>query len=99
MNGNVLHRRPRVADHDTSPSTSNLRFPDWQLEYQAALLEVDPQKLLERVQAAEAAVFLRQQALVYGSDGHAERQAIEDAMRALRFIQTEKPGYPDWNKK
>jgi hypothetical protein len=86
-----------MADN-TSPSTSNLRFPDWQLD-QAALLEVDPQKLRERVKAAEAAIFLRQQALAYSSDGHAERQAIEDAMRALRFIQTEKPGYPDWNKK
>ena len=88
-----------MADHDTSPSTQNLKFPDWQREFEAALLEVDPQKLSERVKAAEAAIFLRQQALVYSSDGHAERQAIEDAMRALRFIQTEKLGYPDCNKK
>jgi hypothetical protein len=92
-------REAARADHDTSASTSNLRFPVWQLEYQAALLEVDPQKLRERVKAAEAAIFLRQQALGYSSDGHAERQAIEDAMRALRFIKTEKLGYPDWNKK
>ena len=87
-----------MAD-DTSLSTSNLRFPDWQFAYQAALLEVDPQKLLERVKSAEAAIFLRQQALVHSSDGHAERQAFEDAMRAIRFLQTEKLGYPDWNKK
>ena len=83
---------------DNTPSTPNVRFPHWQLEYQAALLEVDPQKLPERVKAAEAAIFLRQQALVHSSDGHAEREAIEDAMRALRFIQTEKLGYPDWRK-
>lgn len=88
-----------MADEDTSPSTRILRFPDWQLEYQAALLEVDPQKLLERVKAAETAIFLRQQAMVHSSDGHVERQAMEDAMGALRFIQTEKLGYPDWNKK
>ena len=62
MNGNVLHRRPLVAYQDTAPSTRNLPFPDWQLEYQAALLEVDPQKLPDRVLAAEAAIFLRQQA-------------------------------------
>ncbi len=30
-------------------------FPDWRLEYQAALLEVYPQKLLERANVAEAA--------------------------------------------
>lgn len=86
-----------MAD-DNTPSTSNVRFPDWQLEYEAALLEVDPQKLPDRVKAAETAIFLRQQALVHSSDGHAEQEAIEDAMRALRFIQTEKLGYPDWNK-
>jgi CheY-like chemotaxis protein len=79
-------------------STPNIRFPNWQLEYQAALLEVDPQKLHERVKAAEAAIFLRQQALANSPDGQAERQAIEDAMHALRFLQTEKLGYPDWKK-
>jgi hypothetical protein len=98
MNGNVLHRRPLVADQDSTSSAPNLRFPEWQLQYQAALLEVDPQKLPERVKAAEAAIFLRQEALVHSSDGHAERQAIEDAMRALRLLQTEKLGYPDWKK-
>jgi hypothetical protein len=86
-----------MAD-DTSPSASSLGFPDWKLEYQAALLEVDLQKLPERVKSAEAAIFLRQQALLHSSDGHAERQAIADAMRALRVIQTEKLGYPDWKK-
>jgi hypothetical protein len=69
-----------------------LRFPEWQVAYQAALLEVDPQKLPERVKDAEAAIFLRQQALANSPDGHAERQAIEDAMPALRFLQTEKLG-------
>ena len=84
-----------MAYQDTAPSTRNLPFPDWQLEYQAALLEVDPQKLPDRVLAAEAAIFLRQQALVSSSDGHVERQAIEDAVRALLFIKNEKLGYPD----
>ena len=87
-----------MADQNTSPSAQNLRFPDWQLDYQAAPLEVDPQKLPERVKATEAAIFLPQQALVHSSDGHVEKQAIADAMRALRFIQTEKLGYPDWKK-
>jgi hypothetical protein len=98
MNGNVLHRRPTMADRDSSPSTQDLRFPDWQREYEAALLEVDPQKVAERVKAAEAAIFLRQQALANNPDGHAERQAIDDAMRALRVIQTETMNYPDWKK-
>jgi hypothetical protein len=51
------------------------------------------------VKAAEAAIFLRQQALVNNPDGHVERQAIDDAMHALGVTQTEKLNYPDWNKK
>jgi hypothetical protein len=92
-----------MADDDAS-SAPNLRSPEWLLEYQAALLEVDPQKLPERVKAAEAAIFKRQEALVNSSDGQAEREAIEDAMRVLRFIQTKDPdwsklSHADWNKK
>jgi hypothetical protein len=87
-----------MAD-DTSPSTKNLKFPDWQRKFEAALLEADPKKLRECLEAAEVAMFLRSQALVHSPDGHAERQAIRDAITKLRLIQTEKLGYPDWNKK
>ncbi len=87
-----------MAD-DTSPSTKNLEFPNWQREFEAALLEADPQKLRESLEAAEVAMVLRSQALAHGSDGHAEQQAIRDAISKLRLIQTEKLGYPDWNKK
>ena len=87
-----------MAD-DTSPSTKNLRFPDWQLEFEAALLEADPQNLRERLEAAEVAMFLRSQALAHSTDGHVEKQAIREAITKLRLIQTEKLGYPDWNKK
>jgi len=63
MNGNVPHRRPAMAD-DTSPSapsTKNLKFPDWQREFEAALLEADPQKLGQSLKAAEVAMVLRSQ--------------------------------------
>jgi uncharacterized protein YcaQ len=53
----------------------------------------------ERVQAAEAAIFLRQQGLTKNLNKHVERQAIEDVMRTLRVIQVEKLNYPDRNKK
>lgn len=89
-----------MAD-DTSPSApspQNLKFPDWQVEFEAALLDADPEKLRERLEAAEIAMFLRSQALVHGPDGHAEQQAIRDAITKLRLIQTEKLGYPHWNK-
>ena len=85
---------------DRDPSTSqNIKCPHWQREFEAALIEADLQKLRQRVDAAEAALFLRSQALVEYPQGHAERQAISDAIRTLRAIQREKLGYPDWNKK
>jgi len=88
-----------MGDHDTPTSTANLKFPDWQHEFEAGLLEGDPEELPRRVQAAEAAIFLRQQELIHSSNGHVERQAIFDAMRTLRAIQTEKMHNPVRDKK
>ena len=86
-----------MTDQDTSRS-QNIKYPPWQRVFEAALLEGDPQTLRQRVDAAETAIFLRSQALVGNAQGHAERQAISDAIRTLRSIQKEKLGYPDWNK-
>ena len=80
------------------PSTSRtVKYPHWHSEFEAALREGDPQSLRQRVDAAEAALFLRLQALGASAEGEAERQAISDAMATLRAIQTNKLGYPDWN--
>ena len=40
---------------DISRSSPNIVYPEWQPEYQAALLELDTEKLRERVAAAETA--------------------------------------------
>jgi hypothetical protein len=74
-------------------------YPEWQNQYRAALLELDRQKLSERVTAAEAAIYQRLQAISQNSDHQAERQAIEDAMAALRLLMKEKLDFPDWEKK
>ena len=84
---------------DENTSTSHIKYPHWQREFEAALLEDDPQKLRQLVDAAEAAIFLRSQAMVESPQGHPEQQAISDAIQTLRAIQREKLGYPDWNKK
>ena len=84
---------------DPNPSTSeSIKYPHWQREFEAALLEGDPQTLRQRVDAAESAIFLRSQALVESAQGKAEQQASSDAVRTLRAIQTEKLGYPNWNQ-
>ena len=66
-------------------------YPEWQNQYRAALLELDRQKLSERVTAAEAAIYQRLQAISQNSDHQAERQAIEDAMAVLRLLVKERP--------
>jgi hypothetical protein len=87
-----------VTNQDTSTSHT-IKYPHWQREFEAALREDDPQSLRQRVDVAEAALFLRSQALVESAQGQAEQQAMSDAIRILRAIQREKLGYPDWNKR
>jgi hypothetical protein len=83
-----------------SSSPSNFRYP-WQHDYEAALVELDPEKLSERIHTAEAAIFNRLQELAESSsnaDQKAERQAIEDALAGLRVLQRDKLGFHDWKK-
>lgn len=80
-------------------SSSGLRFPAWQQEYEALIHESDPEKLLARVHAAEAAIFNRLQKLAQNSDSpehNAERQAIADAIGVLRVLKRDKLQFPDW---
>ena len=85
-----------MANTGSSPT---FLYPEWQPEYQAALLELASEKLLERVQAAETAIFKRLQALSQNPGHSAERQAIEDALGSLRFLKRSSLGFPDWEKK
>jgi hypothetical protein len=87
-----------VTDENTSTSHT-IKYPHWQREFEAALREGDPQSLRRRVDAAEAALFLRLQALAESAGEDEERRAISDAIRTLRTIQREKLGYPEWNTK
>ena len=89
-----------MAEEGSSPSS--LRYPVWQRAYEAALLELDRKKLLERVHTAEAVIFNRLQALVQIPDSPehaAERQAMEDALNALRVLKRNKLNFPDWETK
>ena len=74
---------------DPSPTAPTILYPEWQREYCAAVLELDPKQLTERVKAAESAIFTRLQAISGSADSHAERQAIEDAMANLRALKRE----------
>jgi predicted DNA-binding protein (UPF0278 family) len=74
-------------------------YPEWQNEFQAAILELDREKLEERVMAAETAIFKRLQAIAQSSDHSSEREAIEDALSSLRTLKRKELRFPDWEKK
>jgi hypothetical protein len=60
----------------------------WQEPYQAALLEVDPCKMAERIQQAYE-VIQAQMALGHQNGNGAERQALSDALANLRVLRRE----------
>jgi hypothetical protein len=83
---------------DPSSTSPKIQYPEWQPAFQAALIEVDPKKILERVHLAETAIFNRLQVMSNSPDSRAERQAIESALAGLRVIKRENLGFPDWEK-
>jgi hypothetical protein len=58
----------------------------WYQQYASAVVELDPEKLIERVDATEAAIHGRLRDLKYDSDHHEERQLMQDAQRTLAFL-------------
>jgi uncharacterized protein YicC (UPF0701 family) len=61
-------------------SPQNLRYPEWQGEYQTALLELHQQTLLARVAAAETAILTRPQRLF-----SAQRDAVNARRSKILF--------------
>jgi hypothetical protein len=66
-----------------------LIYPEWQAEFQAAIVEVDPHALTIRVAAAEALIEKRLGEIANDSDHDLERLAIADALAALRVLKRE----------
>ena len=62
----------------------------WFEVYKAAMLELNPQKLPERIAAAREAVRLRLEEIRGDSDHRAERCQMEDALNVLRTLEREK---------
>lgn len=81
------------------PQPEELKYPEWQEPYQKALLELNPEKLNDRVAAAETVILNRLQELSSKPNHHPERRAIEDAMAALRVLKRTNPGFSGGEKK
>lgn len=80
-------------------SDSKLKYPSWQAPLQEALLELDREKLAERIQKVETVIFERLQAISSDTDHHDEREALADAASILRGLKKDKLSYPDWIQK
>jgi len=65
----------------------HLLYPEWQVEYTKALLELDPSKLRDLLSAAEAAISKRVQALAGDTNHQQERQAIQNALHTLQVLR------------
>lgn len=61
---------------------------DWKILYRAAILETDQTVVAQRVSAAEEAVIARGRELFYGSSTPEEKEALEDALYALRAYRS-----------
>src|ERR1700733_9719961 len=73
----------------------SLKYPSWQPQVLAALIEPDLVKLTRKVAAAEEAIFRR--GLELTSEDDAERAAMRDASRQLRALAVTVLGYPAAN--
>jgi hypothetical protein len=85
-----------MTDQSKLPSTRGLKFPEWEPQLHAALLETDPRLLRERVLTAEGAIVSRMQALVDAPKQDAELHALEEARLKVRVLLVEKLNYPVW---
>lgn len=73
----------------------DLAYLRWQGSYRDALIELDVDKLKERVREAERAISDRLQTLPRSRESLVELQAIEDALANLRCLKRETLGFSD----
>ena len=72
---------------DPFPTIPRWKFPEWQPQFQDAILEFDPKKLPSLVEAAATAIFMRLQSSETSPE---ELRALANALRAVRAIQAKR---------
>jgi len=76
---------PKSSPSPTNSSENN----GWRELYRAAILELDPAQLPERILAAETGVILRAKELFQdGGSNEQETQDLDDAMYALQALRS-----------
>jgi hypothetical protein len=72
----------------------DLEYSGWQKPYLDAMLEMNPDRLKDRVASAEAAIRLRLRELADSLDSQAERQSLADARNGLLVLKKETSAPP-----
>ena len=65
-----------------------LNRPAWRTLYRAAILETNQNVLPQRVSEAEEAAIERRREIFYGQGTPEEKEALEDALYALRAFRS-----------
>ena len=73
---------------------TNFQYSAWQNLLQEAANETDSERLSEKVQEAEAAIFLRLQELSVLPGNQQELEALQKACEELLEIQTQRLKWP-----
>ena len=68
-----------------SPRPTHL---EWKTLYRAAIIEKNKSRICERVSEAESAILARGRELFYSYGTQEERDALEDALYALRALRS-----------
>jgi hypothetical protein len=80
--------------------TKDYQNENWVSVYQSALTELEDVKMSGRVEAAQTAILARMEKLHTLPGLHLEeRQAIEDALRGLRFLEREEVRHNEQHKR
>jgi len=69
----------------------HMKYPGWQKPYLAALVEVNPQKLSEKIAIAEAAISQRARELTTNNWDIDEHLAVRDAAFNLHVLKGQQP--------
>jgi hypothetical protein len=63
-----------------------LKYPTWQEPYRAAVIEINPKLLKQKIAGAQHAAILRLKQLENSPDHHHELIALTDALTALKIL-------------
>jgi hypothetical protein len=66
-----------------------LKYPQWQEPLAAAIIEIDRQQLIEKLQQAEVTMIHRMQELGCGETDENELRALYDGLSLIRGIRQE----------